>query len=243
VPVTLSCADSTGAAVTYRIASGPSHGSLGSIDGGTVTYTPTGGYTGSDTFTYEATSANGTSAPATATIIVTEPPQVIRPPGFDFYGLVRRLTAQVVDSGNHPYATAKRGAVMSTIRLEGDFGKPEAALSLTFYRSVGARASRARSARRTLKAIARFDPFIVKRGHVTIRLKVPPLFSPTYLGVTVREVARGRAAARGAATESCTTLKTIKPLRFRCTGPSQGLLLSIADGSRLHQRKGAVRRR
>lgn len=242
VPLNLSCTDSNGDALTYQIASGPAHGTLGPVENATVTYTPAAGFTGTDSFTYQSTSTNGTSALATASIIVVEPPQVSRPRGFDFTGLVRRLTARVVDGGNHPYSQAKRGAVLSTIRLEGDFGKPEAALSLTFYRAVGARASsaRRRAARKTLKAIARFDPFIVKRGHVTIRLKVPPLFSPTYLGVTVREVVRGR-SARAGATEACTTLKTLRPLHFRCAGPSQGLIVPIADASRLHRRKGSAR--
>ncbi|HVE68999.1 MAG TPA: alkaline phosphatase family protein, partial [Solirubrobacteraceae bacterium] len=60
------------------------------------------------------------------------PVEVIQPKGFDFYGLVQKLKARVVDSRDRTYARAPRGSVLSTIRLEGDFGKPEAAVTLTF---------------------------------------------------------------------------------------------------------------
>jgi len=123
---------------------------------------------------------------------------VIRPRGFDFTGLVRGLTARVVDGNNRPYSNARRGSLLSTIRLEGDFGKPEAAMTLTFYKAAGGRgrARRAQGARRTLKAIARFDPFIVRRGHVTIRLKVPPLFSPPTSGSRCARSREGGRAVR-----------------------------------------------
>jgi hypothetical protein len=165
------------------------------------------------------------------------PVEVIQPKGFDFYGLVRDLTARVVDSRDRPYSKARPGALMSTIRLEGDFGKPKAAVTLTFYRAGGA----ARSSRLHLKSIARFDPFVVKRGHVKIRLKIPPLFKPTYIGVTVREVASGGSGQGHAATVPCSSIKTRKPVKFQCTGPARGLLVPIADATRLNKRKGAAR--
>jgi uncharacterized repeat protein (TIGR01451 family) len=73
VSVQLDCADSTGASLTYAIDSAPSHGSLGSIDQSTgrATYTPSSGYTGRDSFTYHATSSNGSSQTATVSITVT----------------------------------------------------------------------------------------------------------------------------------------------------------------------------
>ncbi len=79
VSVVLHGSDTTGAPVSYGIASGPSHGALGPIDQatGTVTYTPTSGYGGPDSFTYQAISTNGTSNTAMATITVTP---VVTPP-------------------------------------------------------------------------------------------------------------------------------------------------------------------
>lgn len=51
------------------IASPPANGST-SLAGTTVTYTPTAGYSGGDSFTYTATGPGGTSAPATVTVTV-----------------------------------------------------------------------------------------------------------------------------------------------------------------------------
>lgn len=73
VTVDLIATDTTGAPLTYVIDSGPSHGSLAPIDqaAGTVEYTPDAGYAGSDSFTYQVTSSNGTSGTATADIAIT----------------------------------------------------------------------------------------------------------------------------------------------------------------------------
>lgn len=77
VPVSFSC---TGAPISsYSIVSGPSNGTLGTIDqsAGTVTYTPSSGYIGSDSFTYEAfSSQTGMSSQATVNITIHPPPPV-----------------------------------------------------------------------------------------------------------------------------------------------------------------------
>ena len=73
VTIVLHGTDATGAALLYVIVDAPSHGTLGSIDqtAGTVTYTPTAGYDGPDSFGYRVSSSNGTSNTATASITVT----------------------------------------------------------------------------------------------------------------------------------------------------------------------------
>ncbi len=75
VALSLSCSERSGAPVAYSIASTPAHGALSGFNPatGAVTYTPASGYTGTDTFTYTATSVDGTSQPATASITVTGP--------------------------------------------------------------------------------------------------------------------------------------------------------------------------
>jgi Bacterial Ig domain/Divergent InlB B-repeat domain len=59
-------------AITYSIASQPSHGTLGTVGAaGNLTYTPTAGYAGLDTFTYKATDTHSQSSNvATATVTV-----------------------------------------------------------------------------------------------------------------------------------------------------------------------------
>ena len=78
VTVSLHCADADGDAVTRSIVSGPAHGTLSAIDSaaGTVTYAPASGFTGTDSFTFDATDGVNSSAPAAATITVRPPPAV-----------------------------------------------------------------------------------------------------------------------------------------------------------------------
>ena len=66
-PVTLNITG--GAATSVAVAGAASHG-VATASGTSITYTPTSGYSGSDSFTYTATNAGGTSAAATVSITV-----------------------------------------------------------------------------------------------------------------------------------------------------------------------------
>ena len=61
---------SGGAAASVSVDSAPSHGTA-TASGTTILYTPTSGFIGTDSFTYTATNAAGTSAAATVSITVT----------------------------------------------------------------------------------------------------------------------------------------------------------------------------
>ncbi|MDO6415097.1 Ig-like domain-containing protein [Sphingomonas sp. BIUV-7] len=63
----------TGVHSSIAVASAPAHGTT-SVSGDVVSYTPTSGYSGPDSFTYTATGSGGTSAPATISITVAPPP-------------------------------------------------------------------------------------------------------------------------------------------------------------------------
>ena len=63
----------TGVHSSIAIGTGPAHGSV-TIAGDVVTYTPTTNYYGADSFTYTATGPGGTSAPATVSVTVANPP-------------------------------------------------------------------------------------------------------------------------------------------------------------------------
>jgi alpha-tubulin suppressor-like RCC1 family protein/protocatechuate 3,4-dioxygenase beta subunit len=68
--VQLSC---TGEGVVYDLPGQPEHGTLSDLDAatGTITYTAAAKYVGTDTFTYTAHNAGGTSVPVTVTLTVT----------------------------------------------------------------------------------------------------------------------------------------------------------------------------
>lgn len=76
VPLTLG----GGAATSLAITAAPTHGTA-IVSGTTITYQPTAGYAGPDSFSYTATNTGGTSAPATVSITVNDPVITITPSG------------------------------------------------------------------------------------------------------------------------------------------------------------------
>jgi hypothetical protein len=76
ITIALSCSVPAGVTQTFAIVSPPAHGTLGTIEqgGGSISYTPQPGYSGSDSFAYRTTDAAGTSNVATVTITVPQTP-------------------------------------------------------------------------------------------------------------------------------------------------------------------------
>ena len=74
VQVPLSCEDADGDALTLSAVDPPAKGSLGSVTGSTVLYTPAAGQFGADSFTYRATDGTADSALATVDVTITRPP-------------------------------------------------------------------------------------------------------------------------------------------------------------------------
>jgi hypothetical protein len=71
VTVQLRCTEFAARALTYAIVTAPAHGKLsGGVAGGQVTYTPAAGFSGHDSFTYDASSTNGTSTAVTVSVTV-----------------------------------------------------------------------------------------------------------------------------------------------------------------------------
>jgi hypothetical protein len=68
----------TNTPTSVAVSTNPSYGTA-TASGTAITYTPTTGYFGTDTFQYTATNAGGTSSPATATITISPPTLVASP--------------------------------------------------------------------------------------------------------------------------------------------------------------------
>lgn len=79
--------------ITYIVQSGPGHGTLSDCSSGSCVYTPTTGYTGTDSFTFIASDGELSSAPASVTITVGDP-----------LGRVLILTSTVIGAGSSPEA-------------------------------------------------------------------------------------------------------------------------------------------
>ncbi|HLP69911.1 MAG TPA: putative Ig domain-containing protein [Rhizobium sp.] len=100
-PITLDL--SGGAAARVTVAGPPSHGTA-SASGTAITYTPSAGYSGPDSFTYMATNATGSSSPATVTITVTPPSLALSPSTLpDGTGAVAYSQTLSASGGTAPY--------------------------------------------------------------------------------------------------------------------------------------------
>jgi outer membrane autotransporter protein len=120
-PITLDL--SGGTATSVAVASGPSHGTA-TASGTSISYTPTLGYAGGDSFTYTASNNAGTSSPATVTIAVAAPTLSIGPstvPGANA-GVAYSQTFTAT-GGNAPYSySVAAGSLPTGMTLNASTG-------------------------------------------------------------------------------------------------------------------------
>jgi subtilisin len=138
VTITLDATDPDTCQLSFQVVDLPSHGGVGSLtaqactpgspnaDTATVVYTPTAGYSGSDSFTYRALDATGASAAVTVsiTIAAAPPPNPIHVGDLDGAGSStgKTWTAKVtirIDTAAHG---AVSGAVVSGTWSNGSSG-------------------------------------------------------------------------------------------------------------------------
>ncbi len=117
-PITLNL--SGGAPSSVAVTAAPSHGTA-TASGTGITYTPTAGYVGSDSFTYTATNAGGTSAPATVSVTVTGSADLAS------LGLSAGTLAPAFASGTTSYATRVAHGV-AALRITAQTVDPAATL-------------------------------------------------------------------------------------------------------------------
>jgi hypothetical protein len=149
--IQLQCTDPAGAPLTYAITGPPAHGSASlNPTTGQILYRPTLGYTGPDSLTYDASSRNGTAAPATVAITVN--PLNLHLPGnphpIPLHGAGPvpvlsdlRQSAKIWREGNAPAAlTAAAGHTRPPLGTTFSFTLSEAAtVSFTFTRQASGR--------------------------------------------------------------------------------------------------------
>jgi hypothetical protein len=135
----------TGVHTSIAVASGPAHGTT-SVSGNVVTYTPTAGYFGADSFTYTATGPGGTSSAATVTLTIATP---AAPTASAASASVSYDTAKAIDlsgsiGGVHTSIAVASGPAHGTTSVSGDVVRPirrppatlvPTASSLGFYTS------------------------------------------------------------------------------------------------------------
>ena len=121
---------------TYAIGTPPSHGTLTGFDAaaGTLTYTPASGYLGADSFTFTASTVNGTSASATVSLLVTKPQLALTIDDQREFARYGQIVDYVVTLTNQGDAANK---VPVTFTLSSAFDGDEARLTC-FGRDAGA---------------------------------------------------------------------------------------------------------
>jgi uncharacterized protein YhjY with autotransporter beta-barrel domain len=135
-PITLNL--SGGAAASVAVATATSHGTA-TASGTSITYTPTTGYFGADSFQYTATNAAGTSSPASITITVSPPTITVTPATLTAGTVGIAYNQNLTPSGGQaPYTfstTLASGALPAGLSLGSNgtiTGTPAAAGTFTF---------------------------------------------------------------------------------------------------------------
>lgn len=235
-PITLNLTG--GAAASVAVASQGTHGTA-TASGTSITYTPTAGYAGPDSFTYTATNAGGTSVPATATITVSPPTLSMTPAS----GALPSATVGAAynqtftaSGGAAAYAySITAGALPAGLTLSGNVlsGTPTAAGSFTF--SVTASDS----------STGPSAPFSVTRNYsITVNPPAPvanpvsatvafnSVANPITLNITgtATSVAVGTQGTNGTATASGTSI-TYTPIAGRAGPDSFTYTATNASGT------------
>ncbi|EIL87785.1 outer membrane autotransporter barrel domain-containing protein [Rhodanobacter fulvus Jip2] len=114
--------DITGSATSVAVVTGAVHGTA-TASGTSITYTPTPGYAGPDSFTYTATNGAGTSSPATVTLTVSPRTIIYTPvvPPRAVAGAAYSHSIANASGGTAPYTYAvSSGALPSGLTLASD---------------------------------------------------------------------------------------------------------------------------
>ncbi|WP_371108270.1 putative Ig domain-containing protein [Rhizobium sp. RCC_161_2] len=111
-PITLNITG--GAAISVAVGTQASHGTA-TASGTSITYRPTPGYAGSDSFTYTATNASGTSAPATVSVTVSTPTISLSPSTLPSGSVAAAYSQSITASGSTgPYTYAVTAGALPT---------------------------------------------------------------------------------------------------------------------------------
>jgi hypothetical protein len=117
--------------LTYKVATGPSHGTLGKLSAstGVVVYTPSAGFQGADSFTFTVGDVNATSAPAIVTINVIPDVPVAAPQTVPIaHNTAKAITLTGTDPGSLPLTYA-----IKTSPMHGTLGTLNSATGAVTY--------------------------------------------------------------------------------------------------------------
>jgi hypothetical protein len=161
---------------TYKIVSGPAHGTLGAVSKNQVTYTPAAGYSGPDSFTFAASDPSSpfprSPAVATVSIGVNAPPPA---PGIAIATAPSTLVAGT--SGPLSAVVSNDTGGVEWSATEGATVAPEGTEGLTA--SLKAPGEPPAAGTVTVTASLRDDPEVRAQATVAVALVPPVIAAPT----------------------------------------------------------------
>ncbi|MFU1552419.1 putative Ig domain-containing protein [Aeromonas sp. A04] len=207
-PITLAL--SGGAATSVTVASAASHGTA-TASGTSITYTPTAGFSGADSFTYTATNASGTSSPATVTITVSPPSISLSPTTLSNGTIGTSYSATLTASGGTaPYTYAiTAGSLPAGLSLNTGTGAISGTPSASGASNLTVTATDANSATGSQAYTLTIDAQAPVAGAVSATVAANSSANPISLalsGGAATSVAVASAASHGTATASGTSI-------------------------------------
>jgi uncharacterized protein YhjY with autotransporter beta-barrel domain len=133
-PLNVTSNDLDGPFTALAIATAPTHGTA-TVNPATlaVTYTPTNGYSGADSFTYTVTNAVGRSAPAAVTIQVSQAPPVANPDSATVPPNVATVLNVTANDTGSPFTAL----AIATVPAHGTTTVNPATLAVTYTPTAG----------------------------------------------------------------------------------------------------------
>lgn len=138
--VALTCTEYAGLPLTFATLGAPAHGTVSAVSAsGQLTYTPAAGFSGADSFTYDASSVDGVSDVQTVSIVVgTNPVGVAGAGHAGVFGTTARVSASCAGA---PDATCSLTAMLTVVE------------TLAGSKLVAVSSARAKPPRRTTKTV------------------------------------------------------------------------------------------
>ncbi|AZC27154.1 putative Ig domain-containing protein [Pseudomonas sessilinigenes] len=207
-PITLNITGGT--ATSVAVSTAATHGTA-TATGTSITYTPTAGYSGSDTFAYTATNASGTSSPATVSLTVSAPTLAITPTtvpnGTQGTAYSTTLTAS---GGTAPYTYAiTSGSLPAGLSLNTSNGSISGTPSASGNTNLTVTATDANSATGSRAYTLTIDAQAPVANAVSATVVANSSSNPITLNITggtAASVAVATAAAHGTATATGTSI-------------------------------------
>ncbi len=179
---------SGGAATSLTVHTSPTHGTL-AVFGASVSYTPTTGYAGADSFTYSVSNVSGSSMTAKQSIMVASPTISFSPtaPANASFGATYSHSLNSASGGMAPYSyLLASGALPGGLSLSSSgtiSGTPTAVGTFQFMVSA-------------TDSSTGQGPFIAQSGHLSLTVNAPTIgMSPASLPNGIRGVAYSQAVA------------------------------------------------